>query len=166
MMTQEQFSIIFLSILIGGAIWFRRWYHAQPRHYKVSEQVSGGKLLTVTELNPRWETAAIELRLRSREPLDAIEAFVEFIPTKGEAFKLSLQELGIDDIRLDRNETGNQFILTFEKRDLMRGIRQREIQPYRFRFVVGTEGSAPIKSHIFGFSSKYMLFRPDTGRYN
>lgn len=153
-------------MLIGGAIWFRQWYHSQPRTYKVSEQVSGGRLLTVTELNPRWETAAIELKLISRDPIDGIKAWVEFVSPRSETLKLSLEELGIDEVVVSYTEDQKQCSISFEKRDLMRGIRQHEIKPHRFRFVISDNEGFICKSHIFGFSSKYMLFRPDTGRYN
>ncbi len=165
-MTEEQISILFLAIVAGGALWFRQWYRSQPRTYKVSEQISGGRMLAVTELNPRWETAAIELKINSREPLGKLEAFVEFIPVRGESSRLSITELGIDDVVVSCSADLKQYSITFEKRDLMRGIRHNNIKPYRFRFVAGDGESFLIKSHVFGFSSKYMLFRPDTGRYN
>lgn len=165
-MTQEQFSILFFALLIGGALWFRHWYRSKPRTYKVSEQVSGGRLLAVTEINPRWETAAIELKMTSRDAIGNLQAFVEFIPARGEVLRLSLEELEIDDVIVQIGENSRQCSITFEKRDLMRGIRLREIKPYRFRFVITDQDGFVIKSHVFGFSSKYMLFRPDTGRYN
>ena len=123
-------------------------------------------MLAVTEINPRWETASIELDIKGREPLGEFEAFVEFIPLRGETTRLSLVDLGIDDILVNRSDDGRQCSIVFEKRDLMRGIRHREVKPYHFRFVVVEDHSFVIKSHLFGFSSKYMLFRPDTGRYN
>jgi hypothetical protein len=165
-MTEEQISILFLAFVAGGALWFRHWYRSQPRTYKVSEQISGGRMLTVFELNPRWETASIELKISSREPMGKIEAYVEFIPARGQAKRLSIGELGIDDVTEWYSDDSKQCSIRFEKRDLMRGIRQHEIKPDRFRFAAGDGETFLIKSHLFGFSSKYMLFRPDTGRYN
>lgn len=165
-MTEEQFGLIFFALVIGGAYWFRQWYHAQPRRYKVSEQLSGGKILIVTELNPRWESAAIELTVKSKYPLAELAAFIEFISPKGEAQKLSLNDLGIEEVSVEKHDDRKLQHIRFEKRDLMRGIRQCNIQPFRFRFVVIDADGQIIKSHLFGFSTKYMLFRPDTGRYN
>lgn len=162
-------SIVFLVLaaLVGAVLLFRRWYLRFPRSYKVSEQLSGDKSLTVTEHNPRFETATIELSVKSMTALSAMpETAVEFIDIKGEFKRFSLEELEITDVSNTISEDRKRYSCTFEKRDLMRGIRNKEIKLNSFRFVALIGQKALIKSHIFAFSTKYMLFRPDSGKYN
>ncbi|PKP51193.1 MAG: hypothetical protein CVT92_13390 [Bacteroidetes bacterium HGW-Bacteroidetes-1] len=162
-------SIVFLVLaaLAGAALLFRRWYLRFPRSYIVSEQISGDKSLTVTEHNPRFETATIELSVKNLTAFSFMpETAVEFIDTKGEFTRFSLEALEITDVSNTISEDLKHFKCTFEKRDLMRGIRNREIKLNSFRFVALSGQKALIKSHVIAFSTKYMLFRPDSGKYN
>jgi hypothetical protein len=166
-MDTDLIAALVLSLLAGGGIIFRRWYLRQPRSYKVSEMLSGNKKMTVFEHNPRFETATIELLLTDKQQIsERIQVAVEFIDKKNEFVRLSLDELGIDEITIKKSYNKTVFSCTFEKRDLMRGVRAKEISLFRFRFVFMVDSMPVIKSGIFAFSSKYMLFKPDTGRYN
>jgi hypothetical protein len=166
-MDNDLIAVVVLGLLAGGGIVFRRWYLRQPRTYKVSEQVSGTRKLTITEHNPRFETATIEVGLFDKVLLkEDIQTAIEFIDKKNEFVRYSLEDLGIDEIELKRSDDNKSFSCTFEKRDLMRGIRAKGISLYRFRFVLLTDSMPFLKSHVFAFSTKYMLFRPDSGRYN
>ncbi|MDP3462065.1 MAG: hypothetical protein Q8S18_04675 [Bacteroidales bacterium] len=166
-MDKESLAIIVMVILVAGAVLVRRWYLNLPKTYKVSESQTGEFILTVTEHNPRFETATIELLLHYKnERSNEIEVLVEFLNSKREFERFSLAELSIEDIDISHSSQNKQFSCSFEKRDLMRGIRLKEIELYRFRFVMQVNKTTIIKSPEFAFSSKSMLFRPDTGRYN
>jgi hypothetical protein len=166
-MDNDLIAVVVLGLLAGGGILFRRWYLQQPRTYKVSEQVSGVRKLTITEHNPRFETATIEVGLYDKVSLTKeIQTSIEFIDKKNEFVRFSLDDLGIDEVQLKLSDDNKNFSCTFEKRDLMRGIRTKGISFNRFRFVLMTDSLPFLKSHVFAFSTKYMLFRPDSGRYN
>jgi len=166
-MDQETILILIMSILVGGALLFRKWYLSQPRSYKVSEQWHNTYRITITEHNPRHETAVIEIGLSPSETsLSADRFLVEFISKKRELNRKTLPELGIEDVDISYNAHNKILKCKFEKRDLMRGIRQHEIKLNRFRFVVLLTNTSIFKSPEFAFSSKSMLFRPDTGKYN
>lgn len=167
LMDQGTIIILTISVLAGGAILFRRWYLSQARSYKVSEQWHNTYRITITEHNPRHETAVIEIGLSPSETSFSADRFlVEFISKKRELNRKTLPELGIEDVDISYNAHNKLLKCTFEKRDLMRGIRLNDINLYRFRFVVLLTNTSIFKSPEFAFSSKSMLFRPDTGKYN
>lgn len=158
--------LLIAGLLIIAGVLFRKWYLAKPRVYKVSETTAAKTTLTVIEHNPRFETASIELSLHGKGVSEKQTIGVEFLNKNGEFDRKNLAELEIDDIVSSFDAEKMLSSIAFEKRDLMRGIRQLNIQLYRFRFVVVDENKAIVKSPVFAFSSKYMLFRPDSGRYN
>lgn len=166
-MDKDSLIIVVMVILVTGAVLLRRWYLSIPKSYKVSETRTGDFTLTLTEHNPRFETAEIELLLQFRnEGSDEIVVLVEFLNKKRDFERFSLAALSIEDISISHSNQNKQFACSFEKRDLMRGIRLKGIDLYRFRFVMQVNNTTIIKSPEFAFSSKSMLFKPDTGRYN
>lgn len=166
-MDQDTIFLLVIGALGGAAILFRKWYLAQPRSYKVSEQWHNAIRMVVTEHNPRKETAVIEIELSPVTSVPEVDCFmVEFISKKRELERKTLTELGITEISISYDGKNKSVTCTFEKRDLMRGIRSFDIKLYRFRFVVGVTKVSLNKSPEFAFSSKSMLFRPDTGKYN
>ena len=165
-MSQDSIAFIALAILGITAFAFRKWYLNRPKSYVVSKQLSAGRQFIIMEHNPRFETAAIGMIVKSNNELkQAPEAFVEFLNKSNKTIRMSIKELSIHDIETKTSPDNKNFELRFEKRDLMRGIRNADIQLYRFRFVVKLDRSTLIKSHIFEFSRKYMLLRPDIGKY-
>lgn len=165
-MDQQSLMLLTGILLVAAGVLFRRWYLSKPRLYEVAETSAGKLLLKVTERNPRFETASIELKISGKDVTDALLAGIEFIDKKGGFERKSLAELEIDDIQMVYEAENKYLTIEFEKRDLMRGIRQLNIQLHRFRFVINLHDKPLIKSPVFAFSSKYMLFRPDSGRYN
>jgi len=166
-MDQDTILLLVIGALGGAAILFRRWYRAQPRSYKVSEQWHNAVRMVVTEHNPRKEGAVIEIELSPiNEKLDTDHFMVEFISRKRELERKTLSELGIEEVIISYDGKSNSVTCAFEKRDLIRGIRSLDIKLHRFRFLVRVSKVSVKKSPEFAFSSKSMLFRPDTGKYN
>jgi hypothetical protein len=62
------------------------------------------------------------------------------------------------------DQSGARFFI--EKRSLLQLIRNEEIRLYRFRFFVKIDDQQLIKSPEFAFSSKFLIFKPDTGKFN
>lgn len=166
-MSQDILILLAIAMLAIPAYLFRKWYLSLSKSYKVSEQYLAGKKLTITEHNPRKDTATLELKITSNQVFDQPDGvFVEFINARNERLRYTLHDLEIIDIETHISPDKKSCIYIFEKRDLMRGIRNANISLYRFRFAIALDKSTFIKSHIFGFSSRYMLFRPDIGKFN
>lgn len=166
-MNNEIIALIATAILIGSGLLFRRWYLSLPRTYKVSEQWWGTYGLSVIEHNPRFETATIEIICESKTPMAAVDdTGAEFISKKRDFTRISLSDMGIDEVAINATADNCSVSFMFEKRDFMRGIRNKEIKFFRFRFFVKLQTGTVLKSPDFAFSSKHMLFRPDSGKYN
>lgn len=166
-MSQDILILLAIAVLAVSAYLFRKWYLSLSKSYKVSEQYLAGKKLTITEHNPRKDTATLELKITSNKAFDEPSGvFIEFIDSKNERLKYALHELEINDVENHFSSDKKTCTYIFEKRDLMRGIRNANISLFRFRFTIALDANTLIKSHIFGFSSRYMLFRPDIGKFN
>lgn len=166
-MSQDILILFAIAALAIPAYLFRKWYLSLSKSYKVSEQYLAGKKLSITEHNPRKDTATLELKITSNQVFDQPdEVFVEFVNAKNERSRHSLHDLEIMDIETHFSPDKKSYSYIFEKRDLMRGIRNANISLYRFRFAIALDANTFMKSHIFGFSSRYMLFRPDIGKFN
>lgn len=164
-MSQDTILIIVAGILLGAGILFRRWYLSLAKTYKVSEQYSAGRKLTVTEIDARHENAQIELNIQATQAIaESPQVFVEFISKKKEIQKFGTTELEINSISGEFLNDNKECTIRFLKKELYLAIRRHEIDLFRFRFVVDFGNNQLIKSHIFAISSRNMLYRPEIGK--
>ncbi|MBG0782516.1 MAG: hypothetical protein H0S84_09635 [Bacteroidales bacterium] len=167
-MTADQLGFLILLVIFATGFAFRRWYIRQPKSYKISDQHINGWQLLIFDHNPRTEGSTIELYCKSNTGLSArdFEFGLELIQKKRELRKLFFDPLS--DLKFEQkilpDQSGARFFI--EKRSLLQLIRNEEIRLYRFRFFVKIDDQQLIKSPEFAFSSKFLIFKPDTGKFN
>jgi hypothetical protein len=166
-MSQENIVILVLGALALIGYLVRNWYIRQPKSYTVSEQFAGNFRLSITDHNPKQDDASLKMKFKVSNSIkaNAIPA-VEFISKKSEFERFTFDELNLEGSYITKNEETGSWDFIFEKRDFLKIIREREIKLNRFRFVVIAEGIPLIKSHVFVFSSKFMLIIVERGKHN
>ncbi len=166
-MDQQNLLFLAFGVLIGLGFLFRRWYVRQPKSYQVSEQFSGGYFLSVTDLNPRSNEASLKLRLTTQHPFESPPCLaVELIKKTGEFDRITFQELGIEDHFVPIFGKDKELEITFEKRDMLHPIRDRELKLNRFRLTVMENSKVLIKTPVFMLSQKFMLIPVERGKFN
>ncbi|HOI32499.1 MAG: hypothetical protein PHG67_04100 [Bacteroidales bacterium] len=167
-MSADQLGLIALVILFASAYAFRKWYKNRPKTYKISEQFVGGWQFIIFDHNPRTEGSVIELRcvsINASEHKDFVFG-MELIQKKRELHKLYLN--AYPELRFEQKPLTDQKGVRFfvEKASLLHIIRNEELTLGRFRFFVKIGELQLIKSPEFSLSSKFLIFKPDTGKYN
>ena len=166
-MDQQNLLFLAFGVLIGLGFLFRRWYLRQPKSYQVSGQFSGEYFLSVTDLNPRTDEASLKLHLTAQHPFESLPYMaIELIKKTGEFDRITFQELGIQDSLAPLFGKEKELEITFEKRDLLHPIRDRELKLGRFRLTVMDNDKVLIKTPVFMLSQKFMLIPVERGKFN
>ena len=166
-MDQQNLLFLAFGVLIGLGFLFRRWYLRQPKSYQVSGQFSGEYFLSVTDLNPRTDEASLKLHLTAQHPFESLPYMaIELIKKTGEFDRITFQELGIQDSLAPLFGKEKELEITFEKRDLLHPIRDRELKLGRFRLTVLDNNKVLIKTPVFMLSQKFMLIPVERGKFN
>ncbi|MCC7319013.1 MAG: hypothetical protein IT219_10810 [Bacteroidales bacterium] len=91
---------------------------------------------------------------------------IELIKKTGEFDRITFQELGIQDSLAPLFGKEKELEITFEKRDLLHPIRDRELKLGRFRLTVMDNDKVLIKTPVFMLSQKFMLIPVERGKFN
>ncbi|KAF0129839.1 MAG: hypothetical protein FD155_2083 [Bacteroidetes bacterium] len=166
-MSQENIIMLAFGVLVLAGYLIRNWYIRQPKSYVVSEQVAGKFRLSITDHNPKQDDASLKMKFRVLSSFEgnAVPA-VEFISKKSEFERFTFEELNLEHTLSKTSEADGSWDFIFEKRDFLKVIREKEIKLNHFRFVVLSNGIPLIKSHVFVFSSKFMLIIIERGKHN
>ena len=167
-MTADQIGILILVILFGVGVAFRRWYKKQSRSYKISNSVANGYTLTIFDHNPRAEGATLELKCTAPPEGKLIESSfgIEIIRKKRELYKIYFAEHTEIRSGIKLADDQKMIQLLIEKKSLLDIIRKEEIKLNRFRFFIDLGNGSFIKSPEFAFSSRFLIYKADTGKYN
>lgn len=167
-MSADQLGIIVLVVLFATAYAFRKWYKNRPKTYKISEQFVGGWQFIIFDHNPRTEGSIIELECRSSHVSESANYVfgMELIQKKRALRKLFFN--AYPDLRIELKPLPDQSGMRFfiEKSSILHIIRKEELTLGRFRFFVEIDALQLIKSPEFSLSSKFLIFKTDTGKYN
>ncbi|MDA3943830.1 MAG: hypothetical protein PF694_09880 [Bacteroidetes bacterium] len=167
-MTADQIGIVVLVVLFAAGYGFRRWYKNQARSYKISENLFNGYTLTIYDHNPRADGATLEIKCEAplHGDLQGCDFGIELIKKKRERFKMLFKDY--DDMRFVVKITDDKKLAQglLEKKSLLHVIRNEGLQLNRFRFYVQTKNGSLMKSPEFAFSTRFLIYRPDTGKYN
>jgi hypothetical protein len=167
MTTDETIALVFIIIVAGIFILYRRWYNRQRKIYVASDEVIGGYRLRIVEHNPRTNDAQVLLNIYHpvKKP-DIDEVTVEFIDQQRNFEEIKLNELLQEDLPLKTAEDERAVGIRFFKSDFLKAIRNREIKLYRFRFVWVMSSGKKLKTHEMAISVRFIFFKPDSGRFN
>ena len=167
-MTADQIGILVLVLLFVAGYAFRKWFISQPKTYKISEQYISNRKLIIYDHNPRSEHSTIEIacQINEHNNLNALSFGIELIQKKRDLLKIEFNSY--PELEFEQRFSDNQSFVRFfiEKRSLLEIIRNEEFKLYRFRFFVKTDELNYIKSPEFTFSSKFLIIKPDTGKFN
>ncbi len=167
-MTADQIGIIILVVLFVVGYAFRSWYKKQARSYKISTSPANGYILTIFDHNPRAEGATLELKCTA--PVDGTlseSSFgIEIIRKKRELYKIFFADHTEMRAGIKLSEDQKTIQLLIEKKSLLDIIRKEEIKLNRFRFFIELGNNSFIKSPEFAFSSRFLIYKADTGKYN
>ncbi len=166
-MNDETIAIVFILFVIGAFILYRKWFNRRKKIYVASDEMNGGYRLRIVEFNPRTDDAQVLLSIsHPSKTLDIDHTAIEFISPKREFQTIKLEELMEEEIKINYDESHQSARLKFYKSDMLRGIRNREIKLYRFRFVWQMESGSKFKTHEMAISARYIFFKPDSGFFN
>lgn len=167
-MTADQIGILILVVLFGVGYAFRSWYKKQARTYKISNSLANGYTLTIFDHNPRAESATLELKCTApaEGSLSESKFGIEIIRKKRELYKIYFAEHAEIRAAYKLADDQRQVQLLIEKKSLLDLIRKEEIKLNRFRFFIELNNSTFIKSPEFAFSSRFLIYKVDTGKYN
>lgn len=166
-MNDETIAIIFILFVIGAFILYRKWFNRRKKIYLASDEMNGGYRLRIVEHNPRTDDAQVLLSItHSAKPIQLNDVSIEFIRPDRDFHSIRLEELIEEKISINYTENRRSARLKFYKSDMLRGIRNREIKLYRFRFVWHLSPGVKYKTHEMVISARYIFFKPDSGFFN
>lgn len=157
--------IIVFGLIIGGvAIWQLRRSKARP--YVLSTQNYPELQLRVIIQKQEGKTKDFVIQLSSSQELSLDNVFIELI-SKSRAFEKiddGLINENIDlPLALKQNQTA-KFIYPFDS--FKKYLQNGEFKFKSFRVVVEDINKKKYKSHEMAFNKNWVIYRPDTGRYN
>lgn len=164
-MDTDQIGIVVLVglFILGYAL--RHWYKDRAKKFLISKQVIGGSVLKIIEHNPEKPTSYIEINLALANH-QKLSFGIETISKKRELTKYYFDDMALENSHLvaDSNEKGHAYLV--HKKSLVFKLNELGLKLYRFRFFVEVAPQKVFKSPELSFSSKGLLFKPDTGNYN
>jgi len=164
-MTVDQIAIIVLVLLFAIGLSLRNWFKNRQKKLLISRQYLAGKILSVIEHNPEKPEALIEISLKGQK-LSSERFGIEFISRKRDLVQYYFHGLELINKADDKNSEDNQSVFLLDKKSFLFAIKNLEIKLYRFRFFIKLEENSLLKTPELAFSSKTLLFKPDTGKYN
>jgi len=167
-MTADQIGILILVLLFSVGYAFRSWYKKQARSYNISNSVVNGFTLSIFDHNPRSEGATLELKCVAPEGgnLGGSSFGIEIIKKKRELYKIPFTNHPEMNFAVKLADDNKMIQGIIEKKSLLDIIRKEEIKLNRFRFYVELNTGSFIKSPEFTFSSRFLIYKVDTGKYN
>ncbi|MBS4058503.1 MAG: hypothetical protein KKD74_11475 [Bacteroidetes bacterium] len=166
-MDQDTLFILFMLVVGGLAMMFRNWYTNRPKHYLISVQLINGMQFKVIELDPRTKHGSILIAVDGCADIKLIGEFgIEKIDHKRNITVFPLSGGIIKTIVPENPVHQKGLIAAFYKQDFFDLLHDAAIKKARFRFYALLPNGQKLKSHELSFSSKNLLFKPDTGKYN
>jgi len=159
-------SYILIAVIIILAFTVYNYRKKQTRYYLLSRQKYPKLELKIIIQKTQRKISAVVISLSTVEDLDLSDIKVELISHKREFNYYSLASL-ISTNRLPsklKKNTKVEFSVPFEE---FRTLLMDGEHPFRtFRFVAVSEKDKSYKSHELGFDKKWVIYRPDSGKYN
>ena len=157
--------VIVFGVIIGGvAIWQLRRSKARP--YLLSAQNYPEVQLRIIIQKQEGKTKDFVIQLNGLQEISVSNLFVELI-SKSRSFERI--DAGLIHENLDlplsilQNQTA-QFIYPFAS--FKKYLLSSDFKFKSFRIVVEDANNKKYKSHEMAFNKNWVIYRPDTGRYN
>lgn len=164
-MSTDQIGIVVLVVLFAIGFALRGWYKDRAKKYLISQQFIGGSVLSVVEHNPEKPFSLIEISL-TNVSLDKLAFGIETISKKRALQKFYFNDLELEKSQLTFDELHQTSAFFAHKKSLVTSLNNQNIKLFRFRFFVEAAPQKVFKSPELAFSTKGLLFKPDTGSYN
>ncbi len=164
-MDTDQIGIVVLVSLFILGFALRNWYKDRSKKFLISRQVIGGSVLKITEHNPEKPDSIIEINL-SNIQFDQVAFGIETISKKRILTKYYFHDMNLGDSELVMSHKEMTCAYLAHKKKLVYALNDLGIQLYRFRFFAEVAPQKILKSPELSFSSKGLLYKPDTGNYN
>ncbi|HJN06739.1 MAG TPA: hypothetical protein QF480_09005 [Bacteroidales bacterium] len=156
-------TIIIIVILVITVYNYRK---KQVRYYLLSLQRYPELTLSISIQKQKGKISAVFIKLSAIKEVELKDLKIELITAKREFNNYSLQSLLESNpfpVKLEEN-TKTKFLVRFED---FRTLLMDGEHPFRtFRFVVVSDKGQTYKSHEMGFDKKWVIYRPDSGKYN
>jgi len=157
--------VIVFGLIIGGvAIWQLR--RSKTRPYVLSTQNYPELQLRVIIQKQEGKTKDFVIQLSSHKELILHTVFIELI-SKSRTFEKIDQGLINENIDFPLNLQQKQtakFVYPFET--FKKYLLNSDFKFKSFRVVVEDSNNKKYKSHEMAFNKNWVIYRPDTGRYN
>lgn len=164
-MDTDQIGIVVLvSLFILGFV-LRNWYKDRSKKFLISKQVIGGGILKITEHNPEKPGSLIEINL-SNIQYDQVAFGIETISKKRILTKYYFSDMSLESSELVMSPKELTCSYLANKKNLVSALNDLGVKLYRFRFFAEVAPQKIFKSPELSFSSKGLLYKPDTGNYN
>jgi len=157
--------IIVFGLIIGGvAVWQVRKGKARP--YILSTQNYPGLQLSVIVQKQEGKTKDFVILLNSRQEQTLKTVYIELISSNRKFEKIDdgLINENIDfPLSLQQNQNA-KFVYPFET--FKKYLQKSKFKFKSFRVVVEDIQNKKYKSHEMAFNKNWVIYRPDTGKYN
>ncbi len=138
----------------------------QIRYYQLSMQKYPELVLSIIIQKTQRKISAVLVKLSSTGEMNLNDIKIELISAKREFNYYSLRSLISTKslpTKLNKN-TKIEFLIPFEE---FRTLLMDGEHPFRtFRFIAVSDKKQSYKSHEMGFDKKWIIYRPDLGKYN
>jgi hypothetical protein len=157
--------VIVFGLIIGGvAVWQLR--RSKPRPYLLSTQNYPELQLKIIIQKQEGKTKDFVIELKSAQQLSIRNVYIELI-SKTREFKKIEDGLINDHLELPLSLQPNQNAQLIYPFDSLRNhLQNRQFAFQSFRVVLEDLNRKKFKSHEMAFNKNWVIYRPDTGRYN
>lgn len=159
-------TYIIIAVIVVLSITVYNYRKKQIRYYLLSVHTYPELIIGINIQKTKGKISAVLIRLTTDRNLVLSDIKIELISSKREFNYYSLQSLintNSFPMKLEENKK-TEFLVPFEE---FRTLLMDGDHPFRtFRFVAVSDKNQSYKSHEMGFDKKWVIYRPDSGRYN
>ena len=159
-------SYILIAVIMILSFTVYNYRKKQIRYYQLSIQKYPELAISILIQKTQRKISAVIFSLSTIEDMDFSDIKVELISRKREFNYYSLKpiiSMSSLPTKLEKNKK-IEFPIPFEE---FRTLLMDGELPFRtFRFIAVSDKGKSYKSHEMGFDKKWVIYRPDSGKYN
>ena len=159
-------SYILVAVIMILSFTVYNYRKKQVRYYVLSIQKYPELNLSIIIQKTQRKISAVIVKITTIDDLGLSNIKIELISAKREFNYYSLESIITTNslpTKLERN-TKIEFLVPFEE---FRTLLMDGEHPFRtFRFIAVSDKGQSYKSHEMGFDKKWIIYRPDSGKYN
>lgn len=157
--------IIVFGLIIGGfAFW--QFRYSKPRPYILSQQIFPELDLQLLIEKSEGKTKDFLININLKKHLLFKYPYVELLNKKRDAEIVLIHELISNKNQNNQPDKEKNIQYKYSFSEFSDLLKKREFKFKTFRIIVENNSGKKFKSHELAFNKNWIIYRPDSGKYN